>query len=865
MASDDDGPADAGNSDPAADQEWQKQESVRDKRGKHGAKVVESTGTIERSFTVTFRSTGKNLNMNKLHQGLLEKIFEAVPGVVFRPTSEASTCTKKSMTTINQFPTTEIGHGNFFERRQKGKTIEVDHKIHSATPIREIKNKIMSYLRPNNIYMERGELDGIELFRFGYLQGAHPRLINRGDIEEKINDAIRNFHSLDDYWDTHVSDWDMPENLPLVSVYKKEIGWGMGASRVTSECVTLMAIRPVCVLYKHIISESKGLLHYDFIPTGAAAMTTAEQMKELLINNNDIQNSVQGISIMGLPPMALELEHGHNNQVKTIQQWIMHHPGVENIERTDDSESAGRWIVVVLRDEYENAKQWIHEVITQIPNLLSPTERNSFSAKYEIFPPALFTNAPLGGKMQKEVSETFARIMAKKDRYSKSDHKASGNAWQKRTPIFFDAMPADGLNKANNSKNKTTKQQNEEVNSEASTEKTNLTRTAQTIVSTDIETIVSRIDTVFSQYSQVFDRLIQDAKEQRIEDRKRHDEERRAREEAAKKYEAQREEDRRIYEQQRLADREAIDKAQAEEKRSRAIEKRQSDERFERLLQEHKTQQSEMLKLVLSIMTASQQSMMSNQLLTPPPMPYLQPFPPQPFPPQFSVVPPPAFMNQSYLDQPSHFQFPNASNHHEQEGRHEGHAPMNDQHGSLETIARHVHPGAMTATTTQVQPERPANATTNRQETTKPKLKSYPTPMADSNIPNAHPGRGTPQPHTPKRGGPSHIELAGQRRRFDQITSTPDSVDNTDKNQPTPEPPAWDETNAWDDDDLSETARNIDFGETHEFSTTVHSKTLDNATPMAAEATNGPDVSMTEVDADTSPYHSTAAEHTNHE
>ena len=98
----------------------------------------------------------------------------------------------------------------------------------------------------------------------------------------------------------------MTEELPLVSVYKKEIGWGMGGSRVTSECVTLMAIRPVCILYKHIISECNGMFHYDFIPTGTAAMTTAKQVKELLINNNDIQNSVQGISVMGLPRMALD-------------------------------------------------------------------------------------------------------------------------------------------------------------------------------------------------------------------------------------------------------------------------------------------------------------------------------------------------------------------------------------------------------------------------------------------------------------------------------------------------------------------------------------------------------------------------------
>ena len=136
MASDDDEPPNTSTTDPAADQEWKTANNIRAWRGKHGAKVVEPTGTIERLFTVTFRSTGKNVNMNRLHNGLIEKIFEAAPGVVFRPTSEWTTKTKKSMTSIDQFPTTEIGHGNFFARRQRGKTIEVDHKIHSSMSVR---------------------------------------------------------------------------------------------------------------------------------------------------------------------------------------------------------------------------------------------------------------------------------------------------------------------------------------------------------------------------------------------------------------------------------------------------------------------------------------------------------------------------------------------------------------------------------------------------------------------------------------------------------------------------------------------------------------------------------------------------------
>ena len=114
---------------------------------------------------------------------------------------------------------------------------------------------------------------------------------------------------------------------------------------------------------------------------------------------------------------------------------------MEIIEPTDESDTDSRWIVVVLRDEYENAKQWVAGIISKIPDILTEFDYKVFEAKFEIFPPALFTNAPLGGKMQKETNETYERVMARKDRYTKTNPKKTSNAWQRRTPIFFDATP----------------------------------------------------------------------------------------------------------------------------------------------------------------------------------------------------------------------------------------------------------------------------------------------------------------------------------------------------------------------------------------------------------------------------------------
>ena len=184
--------------------------------------------------------------------------------------------------------------------------------------------------------------------------------------------------------------------------------------------------------------------------------------------------------------------------------------------------------------------------------------------------------------MQKEVHETYERVMAKKELYTKIEPKNSSNVWQKRTPIFFDATP-ESVPTLPKQKKTSGKHNNEDVNSIESTVKTTMTKTAHTTVSNDIDTIESKIDAVVSQYSQVLEKFMQDAKEQRAEDRKRFEDNCRAREAEFKKYEERREADRQAYEQQRINERQMLE-------RDRADEKRQSDLRFDRMIQEHKAQ-----------------------------------------------------------------------------------------------------------------------------------------------------------------------------------------------------------------------------------------------------------------------------------
>lgn len=98
------------NADPAATQARKPTDNVRHKRGKHGATVVEPTGTSERSFTVSIRiSRGRDVNVNVVHKGLLEKMFEACPGIVFRPTSTSANSAKRPISELEHLPFDTFG------------------------------------------------------------------------------------------------------------------------------------------------------------------------------------------------------------------------------------------------------------------------------------------------------------------------------------------------------------------------------------------------------------------------------------------------------------------------------------------------------------------------------------------------------------------------------------------------------------------------------------------------------------------------------------------------------------------------------------------------------------------------------------
>ena len=157
-------------------------------------------------------------------------------------------------------------------------------------------------------------------------------------------------------------------------------------------------------------------------------------------------------------------------------------------------------------------------------------------------------------------------------------------------------------------------------------------------------TRMHKLAQVMSKFTQMFENLVRIAEEQQADDRTWQEEERRARAEESQQYE----DDRKVQEQQRLLEQKAIEQAQAQERQDWAEERRQCDARFERVLQEHKEQQNEMFKLIVTFLSVNQTNPMSGISVTHPVHRY-SPQCSQPHPP---VVPPTKPVTSSHASHP---------------------------------------------------------------------------------------------------------------------------------------------------------------------------------------------------------------------
>ena len=105
---------------------------------------------------------------------------------------------------------------------------------------------------------------------------------------------------------------------------------------------------------------------YEFVPSGHATMTDAKDYREMLINNNDFQNAVQGLSIIGMSRAAMDTNIITPLGTMSVIEYMASHDGINSIESTKHSDEKGRWILIVWKDKYDAAKAFVHGLLDKL-------------------------------------------------------------------------------------------------------------------------------------------------------------------------------------------------------------------------------------------------------------------------------------------------------------------------------------------------------------------------------------------------------------------------------------------------------------------------------------------------------------------
>lgn len=490
---------------------------------RHGATVVLAAEEVKTSFTADFTFSTANgasnkLNLGNLHRLLFKHMLEVTEDHSIRllPTQENSQATTIGDLTL--FPRVEKEHRAFFHRstyhvhERNQLKIRVKHTMISKTPITTIRNKIMPWLRANDIYLRSSAFDREDTVCIAWILGAHPKLSFRPAFEDEINTALQGL-TLNDEQNQELSRIcdDQEKTLPKIFVSPRTQNYGNGNLRVSSNTLGICCIKRHAKLLKELTAEVNMGGRYRIIPQGLRQMASESVYRKFLIANNDLQNNLRSIAVIGLIPQAMDWEFyvESEDDTFTMRKLFTEIFGFYSVEKTHNTDITGRFLFVVTNDNYVSARQ--HLTLFLENNFLGHDNAVGYDAYFDMPGPKLASAPPPGGCIQQCVDRLVAEL---------DETEATGGAlqdkpkaWQSTTThIHFDLDDVETFPDLNDKPTVTPPSGAQSIAPTRSMASKSGVSTAG--ASTDMSTIVSEMQTMVSAQSQLMDTFMKQQAEQ---------------------------------------------------------------------------------------------------------------------------------------------------------------------------------------------------------------------------------------------------------------------------------------------------------------------------------------------------------------
>jgi hypothetical protein len=474
----------------------------------HSPNAKDATGTVlradEKELAFTLKIPNSESNLAKVHKAFIDALYRVTDNEVTLLCSNNRTVpVPDAIREPKDFPKDDTHHRAFFRRHANQRDTLVHHLIIISISIDELKKRMLLTLQANNLWMTNDSLKSKEMSVIAFVWKAPTRLIHRPTFAKKLNDYLGkmelNFEQ-QNLLQRASNDAELPE-LPQVYVNIRTIKHG-NANRVETEAPAILANKPYARLMKELISQIPiDAIGYDIVPCGMVAKIGEENYRNALLANNDYNNSIRSIEILYLHASHFDLEVTHNNEHGTIGAWFKSSPFIIDVQPSNRSEEIGKYFVIVEDSQIVKARREISSLLR-----VFQTNTQAYGNHYPRFP--CIANGPISDGATERTAESLSRKFAalQSDPHTPTQGTDSLTAWTPaRNDCVFDwqstrEFPAPSTetppSPVSQTKTRTTQPDDTATN-------------ARSAYTTDVDTTVSDLKTVFTESMAAQSKMLQ--------------------------------------------------------------------------------------------------------------------------------------------------------------------------------------------------------------------------------------------------------------------------------------------------------------------------------------------------------------------
>ena len=344
------------------------------RRGKVERKQTPRTEWETYEFSISFNpKTMSNKDPDAEFQAVLSQMMKKSPGITFHSTNADMFPTPRPFTTLEGYPKTEAAFKDFFEVYQnKGlTTYRIFLKATMQYNELDLRNSLLNYLRTNNLWMSSDLISENVDEMIGYINYGHDKMVWRPECEKKINNGIQAL----------IQSGSISEALKFkINGLKKRIhvrvaaGTFRGGQKHDPVMCEGLVLRTTKAQARATI-ELLGLMDenvlgqfYDIIPRGVDKELGPKSYGELLRRNNDMLNTLRSITVVNWPEELFQDFYNPAPDVagtvaKRIDKLLMNVWKCLAIEKTTDTDTRGKYLLIFQERDMEKAKESIGNLI----------------------------------------------------------------------------------------------------------------------------------------------------------------------------------------------------------------------------------------------------------------------------------------------------------------------------------------------------------------------------------------------------------------------------------------------------------------------------------------------------------------------